>query len=360
MTQLPSQLTAALPNHHARYANAFVGLAAGDAWGYQVEFISYSRMPAYPVAPPAGEWEISDDTQMTLALHDALEALESFEDVEAVTAAILGHFQTWKADPDNNRAPGNTCMGSLSNLRTHARWWEPGGAFTSAGCGAVMRLVPTAFAPDRYWLGLTALQAVITHNHPRAVIPSLLLAEAIRYAPERHGTFLERALETAAAIRNGTSAWITDPYLLRVLAPVTSNLQQYLIDGLDDGTEEILRNALERKQELEPIDPASWGDPCTDIGEGWESASAIALALLAADMGTTRIDGPAALGWAATSNGDSDSIASIAGAIIGAAHTEPNYWASVDLSPQFEPRYAREIGAIEARIGLAEESTISE
>ncbi|WP_460881189.1 ADP-ribosylglycohydrolase family protein [Pontibacter rugosus] len=56
-----------------RYANALTGLAAGDAWGYQVEFTSYAQMPAYPVAPPDSRWWlISDDTQMTLALHWAL------------------------------------------------------------------------------------------------------------------------------------------------------------------------------------------------------------------------------------------------------------------------------------------------
>lgn len=99
-----------------RYANALIGLAAGDAWGYQVEFTSYTAMPAYPVAPPAGLWRISDDTQMTLALHDALASVTDYGNLPAVTDAITRHFIAWQVDPDNNRAPGRTCMGSLNNL----------------------------------------------------------------------------------------------------------------------------------------------------------------------------------------------------------------------------------------------------
>lgn len=106
-------------------------------------------MPAYPVPAPAGEWIISDDTQMTLALHDALVDVEDFADIEAVTDAIVRHFVLWQVDPDNTRAPGRACMGSLHRLRSGARWYDKDGARESAGCGAVMRLVPAAFVPSR-------------------------------------------------------------------------------------------------------------------------------------------------------------------------------------------------------------------
>ncbi|WP_460881188.1 ADP-ribosylglycohydrolase family protein [Pontibacter rugosus] len=68
--------------------------------------------------------------------------------MEAVTDAIIRHFLLWQVDPDNTRAPGRTCMKSLHNLRAGARWYDTDGAVESAGCGAVMRLVPTAFAPS--------------------------------------------------------------------------------------------------------------------------------------------------------------------------------------------------------------------
>ncbi|TCN53464.1 ADP-ribosylglycohydrolase [Rhodococcus sp. SMB37] len=87
----------------ARYGNALTGLAAGDAWGYQVEFRTYAAMPAYPVPAPVGEWIISDDTQMTLALHDALVEVTDFDDITEVTETIVRHFILWQLDPDNNR-----------------------------------------------------------------------------------------------------------------------------------------------------------------------------------------------------------------------------------------------------------------
>lgn len=124
------------------------------------------HVEAYPVPAPAGQWMISDDTQMTLALHDALVEVSDFADIPAVTDSIVRHFIAWELDPENFRAPGMTCMGSLANLRGGAKWYDPDGAYKSAGCGAVMRLVPAAFAPEPYWRGLTALQAVITHKHP--------------------------------------------------------------------------------------------------------------------------------------------------------------------------------------------------
>lgn len=340
----------------ARYANALTGLAAGDAWGYQVEFTSYAQMPAYPVPPPARQWVISDDTQMTLAVHRALAEVTDFTDIEAVTGALTRQFLLWQVDPDNTRAPGRTCMTSLRNLRAGARWYDTDGAIESAGCGAVMRLVPTAFAPEPYWLGLTALQAVITHKHPRAVVPALLLADATRHAPERRGRFLEYALTVAAQIYDGTSGWIEDPYLRDVLAPITGDVSSYLVEGLNDGTADILTAAAGRLEQLRRLSPAEFGDPCAGIGEGWESASAVALALLVADLATSDDDaaaaltGPEGLAWASTSNGGSDSIACIAGGLIGSAHPENDYWAAAGLIPTFEPRYAEEIWAAATRL----------
>jgi hypothetical protein len=33
----------------------------------------------------------------------------------------------------------------------------------------------------------------------------------------------------------------------------------------------------------------------------------------------------------------------MAGALIGAAHSEPDYWSRSGLNPTFEPRYAQEL-----------------
>ncbi|WP_329945861.1 ADP-ribosylglycohydrolase family protein [Rhodococcoides fascians] len=245
-----------------RYQNALIGVAAGDAWGYQVEFRRYADMPSYPVTAPADQWVISDDTQMTLALHFALTEVDDFDDINSVTDSIVRHFIMWQFDPDNYRAPGRSCMASVSNLGAGARWYDADGAVESAGCGAVMRLVPAAFAPERHWKGVAALQAVITHRHPRALVPALLLADAVRNAPERGGRFLDVALEQTEAIYDGTSSWLTDTYLDQVLAayPHSGDVSSLLVAGLNDGVVDILIAAAETRDQLLEIQPDRLGD----------------------------------------------------------------------------------------------------
>lgn len=332
----------------ARYRNALIGLAAGDAWGYQVEFRKYAHMPAYPVPAPKKLWRISDDTQMTLALHDALvDAGGQLDDIDAVTKAITARFLEWQVDRDNNRAPGATCMGSLTRLRHGARWHDSAGALARPGCGAVMRLAPAALCPQPVWRGITALQAVLTHKHPRAIASALVLSDAIRSATTVRGHFLEHAIAVAMEVISGESPWLRDQFLLRVLSPMTSDVPGLLAAGVKDVLLDALLDAYAVKQELATLTPPEYGDPCVGIGEGWESGSATAVGLLVADMATApgrrraALNGREALGWAATSNGDSDSIASIAGAVIGAAHTGSSYWAGVKMAPRFEPRYAK-------------------
>lgn len=332
----------------ARYRNALIGLAAGDAWGYQVEFRKYAQMPAYPVPAPKKVWRISDDTQMTLALHDALvDAGDQLDDIDVVTKAITARFLEWQVDRDNNRAPGATCMGSLARLRHGAHWHDADGALPRYGCGAVMRLAPAALCPEPVWLGITALQAVLTHKHPRAIASALVLADAIRSATRLRGHFLEHAISAAMSIVTGEGPWLRDEFLLDVLSPMTSDVAGMLAEGVRDVLLDALLDAYTVKQELVTLSPADYGDPCTGIGEGWESGSAVAVGLLVADMATAPgrrrapLNGREGLAWAATSNGDSDSIASIAGAVIGAAHTGSSYWAAVKMTPRFEPRYAK-------------------
>lgn len=150
----------------------------------------------------------------------------------------------------------------------------------------------------------------------------------------------------------GHESRISAPNAAEFLAPYRGDVSSVLVDGLNDDVVDLLNAAAEARDRLDQLDPADFGDPCAGIGQGWESASAVALGLLAADLATSQggtdaapLTGPEALAWAATSNGDSDSIACIAGAVIGAAYPVPDYWSLTGLTPQFEPRYATEIAA---------------
>lgn len=201
--------------------------------------------------------------------------------------------------------------------------------------------------PQPVWRGITALQAVLTHKHPRAIASALVLADAIRSATTVRGHFLEHAIAVSMQVVSGESPWLRDEFLLRALSPMTSDVPGMLAAGVKDVLLDALLDAYVVKQELATLTPPEYGDPCVGIGEGWESGSATAVGLLVADMATAPgrrrapLNGREALGWAATSNGDSDSIASIAGAVIGAAHTGSSYWAGVKMAPRFEPRYAK-------------------
>ncbi|UXE03838.1 ADP-ribosylglycohydrolase [Gordonia phage ObLaDi] len=317
-----------------KYRNAMIGLAAGDAWGYQVEFTTYDRLDG-PVAPPEGLWLISDDTQMTLALETALRRSEHLG-VYEITGHIVSEFIAWADSPLNDRAPGTTCMGSLRRLDEGGYpWHHPSlGAIESAGCGAVMRLLPAAMSERERWLGLTALQAVVTHRHPLAVLSALLMGEAVRTAPLRRGHLVGNALRTLTEIEQGTWVGLADPMLREVLAPVTDNLTEWL--GSEVPTMRAHLTAAHAR--LWANDVA--GDPCDGVGEGWDAGTATALALMVADAPLMPY---AALQWAATSNGDSDSIAAMAGMIIGASSREEGFWYDHDVVPIFEPVYEHAI-----------------
>lgn len=325
---------------HNRYRNALIGLAAGDAWGYQSEFTAYSSMDG-PVRPPEDTWVISDDTQMTLALQDALETLRTApgETLAEAETAICDKFIGWAYSPYNNRAPGNTCMGSIERLATGMRW--PEAALESAGCGAVMRLLPTAMWPTSQWRALTALQAVMTHRHPLAVVSALILAECVRQAHVPGRSHVDAAIDIndAMALRSWAVGYI-DPDLRAVLDEETTDIKAYLADGARE-LSPLLMAASEARIDVH-------ADPCEEVGQGWDAGSATALALMIADAERAGALTPdQALQWAATSNGDSDSIAAMAGMLIGAASTEEDLWGEYGVSPQFEPVYHRAITAPE-------------
>lgn len=303
------------------HRNALIGLAAGDAWGYQVEFTAYPQLGG-PVAPPSGTWVISDDTQMTLALDDALRPGQT---VAEATEAITREFSAWARSPLNDRAPGNTCMGSIRRLDAGRQWFEPGGAIESAGCGAVMRLLP-ATVPDDRWVGLTTLQAVITHRHPLAAISAIVLADAVRRAA---GPFLARAIDLIDAISDGSWPGLTEPFLAEALAPLNIDVPSWITSEAP-----TLRTHLVNAQNR--LADGATGDPCAGVGEGWDAATATALALMVADAPISPFE---ALQWAATSNGDSDSIAAMAGMVIGAGADSPTFWPDAGVTPTFEPEY---------------------
>lgn len=101
---------------------AMIGLALGDAPGFPTEFNDIPQILA-----KCGPWRtmelpprafVTDDTQMTLALgHGLRTALESGPlSPRRVVRPVREEYVQWWRSPDNNRAPGNTCLAACERL----------------------------------------------------------------------------------------------------------------------------------------------------------------------------------------------------------------------------------------------------
>ncbi|MEV4755374.1 ADP-ribosylglycohydrolase family protein [Micromonospora sp. NPDC049559] len=298
-------------------SGSLFGLAYGDALGRPTEFLPVDEIvrrygPAGPRELTGAPAMVTDDTQMTLAvgwaLHDAPAATP-----EALEPLLRARFVGWAASPDNNRAPGATCLRACGGLARGLPWQDATMA-ESKGCGANMRVVPVGLVPG-YDLdtlaGVAQLQAGLTHGHPTGLAASELTAYAVRL------------------LRDG-AALADVPALLRARAREQRAVYRgdwlgalWRRSGDGDPVSFVSRGWDECLAVLDRLDaalaaPDDGGDPCRATGEGWIAEEALATALYCA---VRHADEPvAALARGATTGGDSDSIACLAGAFVGAAY----------------------------------------
>ncbi|MFC1959179.1 ADP-ribosylglycohydrolase family protein [Chloroflexota bacterium] len=270
----------------AKEAQAILfGLALGDALGAPTEFMNLATIKDTFGAQGIQELPqpalYTDDTQMTLALAEGLiEAGEA--DVDALMAAIGRHFVYWSHSPENNRAPGQACLTGVRNFEQGTSWREAGVA-QSKGCGAAMRVAPIGYLYQHDVVRLREVataSSLITHRHDAALAASVGAAYLIKLALDGADpqTYLHRLFE--------------------------------FTDGLSEDFEQALRRVGH---------VLGWGDEVAamrHIGEGWVAEEAVALALYCVLRYPN--DYMAVVRRGATSNGDSDSIACIAGGIAGA------------------------------------------
>src|SRR5690349_21363912 len=117
-----------------------------------------------------------------LAVGEALVAADpptpaSFEPV------LRQAFLDWAISPENNRAPGMTCLRACGDL-ADGRPWQQASQLHSKGCGANMRVTPVGLIPGLTWeqrAGAAQLQAGLTHGHPTGLAASELTAVAVRH-----------------------------------------------------------------------------------------------------------------------------------------------------------------------------------
>ncbi|MCF2532215.1 ADP-ribosylglycohydrolase family protein [Yinghuangia soli] len=312
------------------------GLAYGDALGAPTEFLGYAEIMRRHDLPGPRELDlrggvamVTDDTQMALAVADALgSALEDGHALtpERLTPRLRGRFLAWWDSPDNNRAPGNTCMRACAALAEGVHW-DYATVRGSKGCGANMRVTPVAL---QHGLGeadrcaAAQLQAALTHGHPTALAASDLTAAAVHamaagVAPKDLPAYLRAHAEGQRRVYHGD--WLGDR-LWR--GPFGTTPEDFIARGWEECLEVLAR------LDAALLVPDRRSDPCNATGEGWIAEEALATGLLCFLLYP---DEPVdAIARAAATSGDSDSIAALAGAFAGAVHGMggwPGPWAQV-------------------------------
>jgi ADP-ribosylglycohydrolase len=141
------------PSRVNAFEGTMLGLAIGDALGFPAEFRRREQIVAMfgtdgitdfdvldngtrsdhpPVADPKHPpGTYTDDTQMTIAVAEALLEARG-QNLDAVMQAMADRFIRWSCSPENDRAPGASCMQGCANLAAGQPWREAGGADRAA------------------------------------------------------------------------------------------------------------------------------------------------------------------------------------------------------------------------------------
>jgi ADP-ribosylglycohydrolase len=198
--------------------------------------------------------------------------------------AIAQHFVRWSRSEKNDRSPGSTCMTGCQALARGVHW-STSGVAQSKGCGSAMRVAPIALM---YWwqektmLEMARASSILTHGHPAA---------------------LEGAAAGAALVA-GALQGQSPAELHRGIAKICAGRS----DDFDHCWNK-LPGCLEQDPEHVLCE--------SGLGEAWIAEEAVASALYC--YWRTPEDFEQVILTAANTDGDSDSIACIAGGIAGAA-----------------------------------------
>ncbi len=350
-----------LPAADALYADrargCLVGGAAGDALGYAVEFLDEGSIRWHYGEngimqydkDDSGKAQISDDTQMTmftangLLVYDTARAMGKAEGpaVRYVAAAYRDWLGTQytafqKADTENRvswlcdvpdlyspRAPGNTCISALQQLKKGAPLPDTDRPINnSKGCGGVMRVAPVgllrAAESDIRTVAVEgANAAAVTHGHPLGWLPAAALAVTVRLSvdPGRRMTLRETvltAVDTVASVFAGKEHIDTFTNLMRLAVSLSENTK--------DDLENIHR-----------------------LGQGWVGEEALAIAVYCALRHQS--DFSACIRAAVNHKGDSDSTGAVAGNILGA-------WLGLEA---IDPVWKRDLELYDELIELADD-----
>ncbi|MEM9068479.1 MAG: ADP-ribosylglycohydrolase family protein [Myxococcota bacterium] len=281
----------------SRMAGAVLGGAIGDAVGHPTEFVGTfdgirERWGPEGVTGYELWWEkggrrfapYTDDTQMAeVVLRTLLWGRRADAGLDATMRMMAQGFIKWSDHPQGgHRAPGNACLAGCRALARGEPWHLAGGA-TAGGCGSVMRAYPfgLVFADDLARAERWAVaHSKLTHRDPIALAASAAMAVGVARTLRGEDPIYVASEMIAAACR----------YSARTGAMMAEAMSE-----AQNGTEPEV--TLQRLQ-------------------GWAAHEAIAAAVY---LFVRHPDDPrAAILEGANTPGDSDSLATLAGALTGA------------------------------------------
>jgi len=279
-----------------KYKGCLLGLAAGDALGAAVEFMSLAEIRKKYGGDGIQDFDswngfeagsYTDDTQMALATAmGCIKAAECwkkegfFDPIPHLYNEYLSWLET-QNDPFQRRAPGNTC---LSALRSGRMGTMDAPINNSKGCGGVMRVAPVGlvFLGEMAFLE-GAKTAAITHGHPSGYLSAGFLAELVSHI--LNGKILQEAIELSK-----------------------ETIKEF------EGHQETLMS-IDLAENLAKGDMPGV-DAIQQIGEGWIGGEALAIAIYCSLKFSNNFR--SAVTASVNHSGDSDSTGAIAGAIMGA------------------------------------------
>jgi ADP-ribosylglycohydrolase len=278
------------------FCGAVIGAAIGDAMGHATEFLSHDQIREKFGKDGVKNYELywtsdngtryapyTDDTQLAeIVLRTLLDA--QGWDLHATMLLMSERFIEWKNNPQGgHRGPGRACMNGCDELESGTEWSKAGHA-DAGGCGSVMRSYPYGlmFHDDVEKAEFWAVEGSRpTHRHPIAIAASAAMA-----------------VGTAMAVHHEPIELIVGE-MIRVAAKYDQDTAQLISDAYANAVYGVESDVV-----------------LLDILQGWAAHECLAAAVY---IFVRHHDDPrAAILEGANANGDSDSIASVVGALVGA------------------------------------------
>ncbi len=301
------------PKHNENtYEGCILGGAIGDAYGAPVEFMKLNKIKKIYgedglqtlISDENNQSKFTDDTQLTIFTADGLLKsgardfginkepdyniiYNSYRNWHSICSQKTKAGKGWISDINEllgTGGSGKTCMQTLSEntfgtLQTPLNY--------SKGCGGVMRVAPVGlmyYKNPKNAFNVAIKCAALTHGHPDAYLSAGVYASIISNIV--CGKTLEESIDSSVKI-----------------------LKTY--KGHENVLEKInLAKALAKKEDVPP------DQAIKTIGKGWVGDEAIAIAIYCALK--TPDDWEKAVINSINHDGDSDSVGSITGGLMGA------------------------------------------